>query len=87
MKTYTISSLESGKVMAKVEADGFTVDENGLVVFYQDTTVKNKFGTNGRRNVGITQISPSTVIDEVKIPGPALVVPFPSAEGQCTSQS
>ena len=76
MKTYEIIHLETGKVLQTRQADGFTVDEHGIVIFYEqpDKMVP-------RNNVGTTQVSASTLVAEKKAPKPALVMPLP--EEQC----
>ena len=80
MKTYEIIHLETGKVLQTRQADGFTVDEHGIVIFYEQPDKLLP-----RTSVATTQISASTFVDEKKAPKPALVVPFP--EEQCKKES
>lgn len=65
MKTFHINDLGSGKVLHSVEADSFTVDENGIVVFH----------TNAGNRVGVTQVSAGTIITSENKPGPVAVMP------------
>lgn len=80
MKHYEIKHLETAKVLLAIDADGFTVDENGIVIFYAEGE-----GLRSRNNVATTQVSSSVLIEEKRTPKPALVVPFP--EEQCQKQS
>lgn len=72
MKTFYIKSLETGGILAEMEADSFTVTEEGIVLFfgsYEETTRK-------RSTIGTTQVSGSILIYEKQTPVPALVIPI-----------
>lgn len=82
MKTYEIKSLDNGAILSSMEADGFTVDEHGIVLFYK----KSQFEAGQSKTyVGATQISASVLLFEKVTPIPGLVVPFP--EASCQNQS
>lgn len=73
MKTYKIKSLETGKELGEVNADGFNVNDEGVVTFYTEGgSGKDRFGN--RTNIGTTQVSSSTLIAEEKPPTPVLVI-------------
>ena len=67
MKTFIIKLIgETEEILSKVEADKMLVDDKGIVLFKV-----------GEQVTGATQLSPSTVIYEERIPGPAPVIEMP----------
>jgi hypothetical protein len=82
MRTFEIIHLETGKALRTVEAEGFMVNEQGVVTFYATEKIKS---IPLAYNVATTQVSSSTLIVEKVTPKPVLVMSSP--EEQCTKQS
>ncbi len=66
LKTYSIIHLEMGRVLQEVKAEGFTLADNGMVVFH--SSARSSDGVLKKYNNAVTQISTSILICEQGIP-------------------